>query len=105
MAGISRGSISAYLREFMWRKIKTKSRIDAFNVLLTLIRNQYSMEDIDFNDLNDFTFDVEPNDVEPDLDSDEEIETIEDVVVETPRPKNKVYLSITIKKKFKNTSD
>jgi hypothetical protein len=96
MAGISRGSISAYLREFMWRKIKTKSRIDAFNVLLTLIRNQYSIEEIDFNDLNDFTFDVEPNDVEPDLDSDEEIETIEDVVVETPRPKNKVYLSFTI---------
>jgi hypothetical protein len=56
MAGISRGSIQSYLYEFVWRKMKTKDRVDAFNELLQSIRKKCPIEDIDAENNSDFNF-------------------------------------------------
>ncbi len=55
MAGISRGLIETYLQEFMWRKMKTANRVDCFNKLLSVVRDQYPVVEIEPEDRNDFT--------------------------------------------------
>ena len=55
MAGIARGSITTYLQEFMWRKMRTTHRSDAFNKIMCVLRDKYKLATKDHDDYADFT--------------------------------------------------
>ncbi len=78
MAGVSRGSLTSYLKEFMWRKMNSTKRIDAFNLILNVIREKYRLAEKGEMNRTDFTF-IGDHESEPESDTSSIFDTIEEI--------------------------
>ncbi len=63
----------------MWRKRNTTKKIDAFNLILNIIRQKYNVANVEKFNHGDFSF-IDEHESEPESDSSSIIDTVEEIV-------------------------